>query len=42
MFIVSNSEVSGDEPGLQSLASAIGTPARRSAATGGICVSRSV
>ena len=35
MFIASRSEVSGDVPGLQSVATAIGTPTRRSASTGG-------
>ena len=42
MFIASSSEVIGEDPGLQSVATAIGTPAARSAATGGACVSRSV
>ena len=36
MFIVSSSEVSGEVPGLLSVASAIGTPCRRIASTGGI------
>ncbi len=40
MFIASSSEVIGEVPGLQSVASAIGTPAARSAATGGSLVSR--
>ena len=42
MFMVSVSEVMGDDPGLQSVASAIGTPAARRAAMGGACVSRKV
>ena len=42
MFMVSVSEVMGEEPGLQSVASAIGTPAARRAAMGGIRVSRRV
>ena len=33
-------EVSGDEPGLQSLATAIATPWRRRRSIGGTCVSR--
>jgi hypothetical protein len=40
MFIASSGEVSGEVPGLQSVATAIGTPARRSASTGGRRVSR--
>ena len=42
MFIARSSEVIGEDPGLQSVATAIGTPAARSAATGGTCVSRRV
>ena len=41
MFRMSSSEEIGEVPGLQSVASAIGTPARRSASTGGRRVSRS-
>jgi hypothetical protein len=40
MFMVSSSEVSGEEPGLQSVEMAIGTPWRRIAWMGGICFSR--
>ena len=40
MFIVSSSEVSGEVPGLQSVASASFTPASRKASIGGILVSR--
>ena len=40
MFRTSNGDVSGDVPGLQSVASAIGTPAARNAAIGGSTVSR--
>ena len=40
MLIISSSDSAGDEPGLWSLAIAIGTPASRSAATGGSFVSR--
>jgi hypothetical protein len=40
MFIVSSKEVSGEVPGLQSVATAIGTPALRSAWIGGSLVSR--
>ena len=39
-FIVISSDVRGEVPGLQSVAIAIGTPAGRSAAIGGSCVSR--
>ena len=42
MFIASSSEAIGDEPGLQSVATAIGTPCARKRAIGGACVSRSV
>ena len=42
MFIASSSEASGEEPGLQSLATAIGTPSARSRSTGGTRVSRRV
>ena len=42
MFIISSGDNVGDEPGLWSVASAIGTPASRSAATGGNCVSQKV
>ena len=42
MFIASSGEVSGDDPGLQSVARAIGTPWRRIASTGGACRSRRV
>ena len=38
---MSSGEVVGEVPGLQSVATAIGTPARRSASTGGSRVSRS-
>ena len=37
---ISNSDSAGEEPGLWSLATAMGTPAARSAATGGKWVSR--
>lgn len=40
MFMVSSNEVSGDVPGLQSVASAIATPLARKRATGGLRVSR--
>jgi hypothetical protein len=40
MFIASRIDVSGEVPGLQSVATAIGTPAARSCATGGGVVSR--
>ncbi len=40
MFMVSNSEVSGEEPGLQSVEIAMGTPWRRIRSIGGICFSR--
>ncbi|MCY1558605.1 hypothetical protein D9M68_955560 [compost metagenome] len=40
MFIASSSEVIGEVPGLLSVATAIGTPAARKAATGGGVVSR--
>ena len=42
MFIASVSEVMGDEPGLQSVATAMGTPAWRRAAMGGSWTSRKV
>ena len=42
MFIVTSSEVSGEVPGLQSVASAIGTPAARRRSIGGSFVSRRV
>jgi hypothetical protein len=42
MFIVSKSDVMGDDPGLQSLASAIGTAQSRRVDMGGACVSRNV
>ena len=40
MFSISSIEVTGEVPGLQSVAIAIGTPAARSAAMGGKRVSR--
>ena len=40
--VASVSEVMGAVPGLQSVATAIGTPAARSSAMGGSCVSRRV
>ena len=40
MFMVRRSEVSGEVPGLQSVARARGTPAARNAAIGGTFVSR--
>ena len=40
MFSISSSDSPGDEPGLWSLAMAIGTPASRSAWIGGSLVSR--
>ena len=40
MFSISSGESVGDEPGLWSVAIAIGTPAARKAATGGSRVSR--
>ena len=40
MFITSSGEVIGEVPGLQSVASAIRTPAARSASIGGSLVSR--
>ena len=40
MLSISSSESVGDEPGLWSVAIAIGTPAARSASTGGSFVSR--
>ena len=40
MFIASSREVMGEVPGLQSVDTAIGTPASRNAATGGCTVSR--
>jgi len=42
MFIVSSGDARGDEPGLQSVASAMGTPYSRKASIGGACVSRNV
>ena len=39
-FIASSGDVSGDVPGLQSVAMAMGMPAARKAATGGLLVSR--
>ena len=39
MFMASSSDVMGEEPGLQSVATAIGTPAFRKASTGGFCFS---
>ena len=41
MFSISSSDVAGEVPGLQSVATAIGTPWARIAAIGGSCVSRS-
>ena len=40
MFMVSSSEVSGEVPGLQSVATAIGTPCLRNSSIGGFLVSR--
>ena len=40
MFMARSSEVSGELPGLQSVASAILTPWARNSSTGGFCVSR--
>ncbi len=40
MFITVSSEVKGEVPGLQSVASAIATPAARKASIGGLTVSR--
>ena len=40
MFMTSKGDVRGEVPGLQSVASAMGTPAARSASTGGNRVSR--
>jgi hypothetical protein len=40
MLSISSGESVGDEPGLWSVAIAIGTPAARNAATGGSLVSR--
>ena len=40
MFSINNSDKPGDEPGLWSLAMAIGTPCARSAEIGGSLVSR--
>ena len=40
MFIASSKDVMGEVPGLQSVETAIGTPAARKADTGGGCVSR--
>ena len=40
MLAISRSEAKGEVPGLRSVATAIGTPARRRAATGGACFSR--
>jgi hypothetical protein len=42
MFMLKSSEDIGDEPGLQSVATAIGTPASRNASIGGATVSRNV
>ncbi len=42
MFMQSSNEVSGEEPGLQSVAMAMGTPAWRRPSSGGSFVSRSV
>jgi len=42
MFSIVRIEVQGEVPGLQSVATAIGTPCRRSRSTGGALVSRSV
>ena len=39
-FIINGSDVEGDVPGLQSVATAMGTPCARNAAIGGTCVSR--
>ena len=39
MFMAMRGEWTGELPGLRSVATAIGTPARRSAATGGLRVS---
>ena len=41
MLSISSSDVVGEVPGLQSVATAIGTPRARNAASGGNCVSRS-
>ena len=40
MFMVSSSEVSGEVPGLQSVATAMCTPCRRNSSIGGFFVSR--
>ena len=40
MFMVASSEWTGEEPGLRSVAIAIGTLCWRNAATGGTCFSR--
>ena len=40
MFMASSSEVIGEVPGLQSVATAIGTPCFRNSAIGGAFVSR--
>ena len=40
MFIASSGEASGEEPGLRSVATAMRTPWRRNASTGGAWVSR--
>ena len=42
MFIASRIDVIGDVPGLQSVATAIGTPCLRKSSTGGAWVSRRV
>ena len=42
MFMAKGRLAMGEEPGLKSVATAIGTPAARKAAMGGLCVSRSV
>ena len=42
MFMARSSEVIGEEPGLASVDTAIATPWRRKASTGGACVSRSM
>ena len=41
MLIIKVGEVTGEVPGLQSVATAIGTPWRRSRSTGGLRVSLS-
>ena len=42
MVMATSNDPSGEEPGLQSVATAIGTPCSRSSPIGGNCVSRSV